>query len=158
MKRLIIMRHAHSPDGPIDHRRPLSDLGLAEASSTAQQLAQRGWSPQKVWASNATRTIQTCERVMDVFPSLLSGCTFDRALYNATAKGLIAPIDALPPTLHTILLIGHNPSVSRAVSWLVGLNDHHMQPAEAALLQRADDTWTGAAGAWQLVALLKPQP
>jgi phosphohistidine phosphatase len=160
MKRLIIMRHASSPDGPIDHRRPLSDVGRAEALSTATQLAARGgWTPQRVWSSNATRTIQTCEGLMDVFPALLSACTFDRALYNTTAKGMLAPLDAMPPGLQVALLVGHNPSVSRAVSWLSGLNDHQMQPAEAALLQSVvAESWPNAAGSWQLVALLKPQP
>jgi phosphohistidine phosphatase len=157
MKRLIIMRHATTPDGSPDHTRPLSAHGQAEALSVARQLAALAWIPQKIWCSDATRTTQTCQQLLSVFPALASSTAFERALYNASPQTFLGPL-SFPTTapLHTLLLLGHNPAVTYAAAALSAQPALAMSPAFAALLQRDDDTWTPDAGAWQLVAVLKP--
>ena len=84
MKRLIIMRHATTPDGSPDHARPLSAHGQAEALSVARQLASLAWVPQKIWCSDATRTTQTCQQLLSVFPALAASTSSGRASYTFT--------------------------------------------------------------------------
>ena len=44
--------------------------------------------------------------------------TFDRGLYEADSGALLARMRGLPPTLATVLVIGHNPAIERLAAHL----------------------------------------
>ena len=59
--RLYLVHHADAVGPGIDTRRPLSDLGHAQAARLAERAAQAGCAPAAIWHSGKLRARQTAE-------------------------------------------------------------------------------------------------
>jgi len=66
-RRLILLRHADSEQatGVRDHDRPISHQGRREAASIGGRLADLGWLPDLIIASNSVRTKQTLDAMAE---------------------------------------------------------------------------------------------
>lgn len=107
--RLILMRHAKSDwDDPAlsDHARPLNKRGRKSAKAIGDWLRDKGYLPDLVLSSDATRTMETCEGL-----ALDTETRFLRDLYHASA---IAMMEALRKggSANTLLMVGHNPGIA----------------------------------------------
>ena len=71
--------------------------------------------PVWVFASPASRTLQTAELISGYFNSEL---IIDTNLYLATADTLIDHIRSIPEEIYNIAIVAHNPGVSGLVSYL----------------------------------------
>lgn len=157
-RRLIVLRHAKSSwdsDVPSDHARPIDDRGVLDAAQVARDLNARGWVPQKVVSSDATRTRQTWETMSTVL-----GCDdaiFTELLYHAGPEAVRRALREIPGELHTLLIVGHNPGWEEVVSWLTGVRVH-LTTCNAALLRSTAADWDSAMerGAWHFEELLRP--
>jgi phosphohistidine phosphatase len=105
------MRHAKaaSPDRTDDVDRPLTARGHADAAAAGPWLRQRGYRPDLVLCSPATRARQTW---------LALGLTsadvrFERSLYGATALDLLDRLTEVDDEVRVVLLVGHNPALSQ---------------------------------------------
>ena len=72
--------------------------------------------PMWVFASPASRTLQTAELISGYFNSEL---IIDTNLYLATADTLIDRIRSTPEDIYDVAIVAHNPGVSGLVSYLV---------------------------------------
>lgn len=109
-RRLIIMRHAKAEghgEKP-DFDRELIARGVQDASRVAAQLCAQRLMPDRVLVSTSRRTRDT---LCAVLPVLAFDCVIELrdALYEADAPDLRDAVRTAGG--HTILLIGHNPSV-----------------------------------------------
>lgn len=153
--RLILMRHGTAaPSSETgDHGRALTSSGVAEAGRVASQLRRREWWPEWVASSDARRTRETCRGLaLD-----LEGVLFKQELYLAGRAVFTQLLEASIP-IGTALLVGHNPGISSAASWLSGVR-LQMSPANAALLEADAASWEVALGmseGWRLVSFLRP--
>ncbi|NUR69747.1 MAG: histidine phosphatase family protein [Hamadaea sp.] len=115
---LVLLRHAKAdrPTGIADTDRPLTDRGHADAAAAGAWLLASGHVPDLVLCSPARRTRQTWHSVVIALGGAGSPkVQYERELYDgevADALDLIATA-AKEPGNHTILLIGHNPTVSQ---------------------------------------------
>ena len=75
--------------------------------------------PMWVFASPASRTLQTAELISGYFNSEL---IIDNNLYLATADTLIDRIRSTPEDITNVAIIAHNPGVSGLVSYLVKIS------------------------------------
>jgi phosphohistidine phosphatase len=111
------MRHADASfDAPADFDRPLSEKGLLQAASAAAQLASL-YSPQQSLVSSSRRTQMTADIVeeqLSVPPPRQS----DMRLYNASLGALLELVGEVDDSCSELLLIAHNPAVSRLVEHL----------------------------------------
>lgn len=161
MRRLILMRHAKSDWNQAvgDHARPLNARGRREAPFIAQHLKRIGWLPEAVLISDATRTCETWDcmwgaqsaaHLSTVEPQETS------TLYLASAHTILEVASGLPATASCALVLGHNPGMSSAASYLastlIGL-----KTATAALLTHDGDDWavTTDARGWKLVDVVR---
>ena len=156
MRRLILMRHAKSDwDHAVsDHARPLNPRGQREAPCMAQHLDRVGWLPEAALLSDATRTCETWAYMWGESPAVEPHKT--NALYLASAQTILSVASTLPPDARCGLLLGHNPGMSSAASYLAGrLID--LKTATAALLVHEGDDWgaTQDARGWQLVDVVR---
>jgi len=114
MRRLILFRHAKSAwgdPGLADHDRPLSDRGRLAASLMGAYLADQGLRPDRVLVSSSVRTIETwrlARRAFDAEPDI----EVAEALYHADPASMLAVVQALPETVETAMVIGHNPGLA----------------------------------------------
>ncbi len=121
MRTLAIMRHAKSSwDDPSldDHDRPLGARGRADAPRVATHLAARGLAPEVVLCSSARRTRETLELVEPVTAGAEQ--RVEEQLYGATGAALLERVRALPESVTTALVIGHNPACQDLVVALAG--------------------------------------
>ncbi|MCB1553801.1 MAG: histidine phosphatase family protein [Xanthomonadales bacterium] len=135
--RITLLRHAHALPAAIgqdDLVRSLSPEGEAEADSAAQWLAGHA-APARVLCSPATRTRQTCARVLDRLGFVDQ--REEMAIYEATPGQLIDLIERHRDAGH-LMMIGHNPGFESLVALLAtGQSGDHrgMPPAGIAVLE-----------------------
>ena len=111
------MRHAKSdyPNGVADHDRPLASRGIREAGLAGDWLRAHVPAVDQVLCSSATRTRQTLERTGVAAP-----VAYSERLYGATPGTLIAEINQVTDEIATLLVIGHEPTMSQVA---LGLAD-----------------------------------
>lgn len=117
---LILMRHAkQSALAARDHERPLTDEGREAAHRVGLALVRDGAAPDHALSSTALRCRQTWESVSASFDAT-PPASFEPALYNATAAGLLDGIASVDERVDTLLLLAHNPGISVLAIELAG--------------------------------------
>lgn len=128
--RLSVIRHAKSSwkhPQLEDHERPLNERGRRDAPRMAARLHARGFRPDLMLTSSATRARITAEIIAEAC-GLASRLRTSRDLYHASPETLLAIIRAAGggtdggPADH-LALVGHNPGCTELVAWLVGSED-----------------------------------
>ena len=103
---VFLVHHADAVAGTIDHMRPLSTQGLAQAELVAKALAERGAKPAVIWHSGKLRARQTadaCWRAVNPFAAF----TAVRGLQPEDDPDTIAT--ALAAEERDVLLASHMP-------------------------------------------------
>jgi phosphohistidine phosphatase len=158
-RRIILMRHAKSSwksNAPNDHARPLNKRGRRDAPRVGAYLAELGWTPDWIVSSDSTRTIETLERMREAL-RYEGDVLLTRRLYHAGIREIRSVLSALEPSVHTVLLLGHNPGWEDALEALTG-EDHLLKTANAALMSCDDGNWADAIemdGCWALRELVR---
>ena len=122
MKTLYMLRHAKSSwaDGSLpDHDRPLNERGRAAAPRVGAHMQASGYLPDLVLCSTATRTRQTLDAVLselEVEPAI----EFQEDLYLAGPSEMLDLVAAVPDTVESVLLVGHNPGTGILAGALSG--------------------------------------
>lgn len=119
MKRtLLLMRHAQAEPGfgIDDIDRPLTDQGQAQAKVVGRLLAQHGCRIDHVVCSTALRTRQTLDGVLSTLgaespPEI----DYNEAAYNAASDTLLELVQYADADIETMMVVGHNPSISQLV-------------------------------------------
>lgn len=106
---LLLMRHAKSdyPEGVADHDRPLAPRGIREAGLAGDWLRASAPAVDAVLCSTATRARQTLANTGIDAPA-----RFSERLYGATPGSMITEINATGDDVATLLVIGHEPTMS----------------------------------------------
>jgi phosphohistidine phosphatase len=122
MKTLLILRHAKSSheDGSLkDIDRPLNERGIGDAKLMGGVIRKRKIQPDLIVASPAERVRQTADLALKA-ARLNVELTFDKRIYEASARGLLKVLSDLNDTSNTVLLIGHNPGLEDLLERLTG--------------------------------------
>ena len=111
------MRHAKSdyPNGVSDHERPLAPRGIREAGLAGEWLRDNVPPIEHVLCSSATRTRQTLDRTGVAAP-----VSYSERLYGATAGTMLDEINQVADDVGTLLVVGHEPTVSQVALGLAG--------------------------------------
>jgi phosphohistidine phosphatase len=134
VRRLVLLRHAKSawPSGVPDHDRPLAGKGRRNAKATGGWFAAEGRRPDLVLCSDALRARHTWEiaaAVLDPAPA----CRLEPTLYGAAPDELIELARAAPADVATLVLVGHEPTMSQTADLLAG------RGSDAVALRRLHD-------------------
>jgi len=114
-RRLVLLRHAKAdtPPGVADEDRPLSPRGHADAHAAGAWLGKHVV-PQLVLCSPSKRTRQTWHGVAAELPDNPEPAVrYERRLYHGDVDDLLAAVREVEDAVTSLLLIGHNPSISR---------------------------------------------
>jgi phosphohistidine phosphatase len=119
-RRLILLRHAKSawPD-VADHERPLAGRGRRAAPAIGRWLRESGSVPDLVLCSTALRARQTwqlAEEELGAHPP----STFEHRIYGASAAELIDLARQTPSRVRTLMIVGHEPTMSDLTLELAG--------------------------------------
>lgn len=117
MRTLVLMRHAKSdyPPGVGDHDRPLAERGIREGALAGDWLRANVPAIDAVLCSSATRTRQTLGRT-----ALDAPASFLDRLYDASPGAVIDEINKVDDAVSTLLVVGHEPTMSHLALGLAG--------------------------------------
>ncbi|TGE21684.1 histidine phosphatase family protein [Hymenobacter aquaticus] len=115
MKTLYLMRHAKSSwsfDDLSDQERPLNDRGRTDAPRMGQALAKRGIHLDLLVSSPAVRAMSTAALVAKAVEYPHQQIQVIEAIYRAEVPGLAEIVRQLPNGADSVLLVGHNPTIT----------------------------------------------
>jgi phosphohistidine phosphatase len=131
-RRLVLMRHAKAEhESSTDESRRLSKRGRRDARAAGVLLTEHGDVPALVLVSTSQRTRDTWDAVLDGMRSAADGLQeseawFDRSLYDSGPPAVVELLCAVETTVPSVLVIGHNPTISVVAS---ALSDGQADPA-----------------------------
>ena len=114
---LVLLRHAKSayPTGVPDHDRPLAERGVREAALAGDWLRANLPAIDAVLCSTATRARETLAR-----SGIDAPVRYAEQLYGATPGTVIEQINRVPDDINTLLVVGHEPTISEVAIVLAG--------------------------------------
>lgn len=116
-KTFSLMRHGEAEDASPDYTRKLTWKGEEQVFSVAEQLQQNHITFDIILASSAARTTHTATIIHEYFeqaPQLL----ISPHLYNFSFVTCQEVLELLHPDIRSILVVGHNPGISRVSNQL----------------------------------------
>ena len=125
MKKLYIVRHTQKTEELIqqdDYDKELSQEGINTAKSIAENFAKKNLPIDLIVASPAKRTKMTAE----IFANALNynkSIMFNEVLYLAFVNELFETINYTFDTVDSMVLVGHNPSLTSLALILVGFKE-----------------------------------
>jgi phosphohistidine phosphatase len=113
LRRLYLLRHAKSSwdePGLADHDRPLAPRGRRAVELLAAHVTSEGIAPQLVLCSSARRARETLDGIA---PALGDGAEvqIEDDLYPASDSDLVERLRAIPDSVQSVMLVGHNPAI-----------------------------------------------
>jgi phosphohistidine phosphatase len=114
---LLLMRHAKSayPPGVADHDRPLAPRGVREAGLAGDWLRANVSTVDQVLCSTATRARETLAR-----SGIEAPVRYAERLYDAAPGTVIEEINKVTDEVATLLVVGHEPTISAVALTLAG--------------------------------------
>lgn len=143
MKTLLLARHAKSSwdDGQVDDiNRPLNERGEKDAPLMADHLRQSNFCVDQIVSSDAHRAYSTAEIYA---ASLKVQLQHDHGLYMASSDDIVKKARQLNDQFSSVMLVGHNPSMTEAVNTLcadTGIED--MPTCSVAIIEFDVDRWS----------------
>lgn len=125
MKKLYVIRHAQKEDekvGQYDYDRELSHDGIEDAKAMAKSLVSKNITADLIVSSPANRTKATAEIFAEEL-NYTKSIMYNEVLYMAFVNELIETITYTFDTVDTMLLIGHNPSLTALAITLVDFKE-----------------------------------
>jgi phosphohistidine phosphatase len=126
MRRLILFRHAEAIHSSRyrDHDRPLTEAGCKTAVHAGARLADAELPIDLALVSDAQRTRETWGRASAVLKEAPE-TRFDRKIYEAERHDLMDLVRALPNSVETLVLVGHNPALAEFATHFAGRGEPH---------------------------------
>lgn len=167
VRRLVLLRHAkaESPASLSDELRPLALRGRRQCADVAQALRGADLVPDAVVVSSALRTRQTWDLVRTGLGELATTrVEVTERLYLADVGELLEVVRAVDADVTTLLVVGHEPTVSATAARLAGEGDpeHLAQvrtglPTAASAVLETSVSWSQLGpGAARLLDVVRP--
>lgn len=114
---LVLLRHAKSayPNGVADRDRPLAERGVRQAALAGDWLRANLPAIDAVLCSTATRARETLAR-----SGIDAPVRYVERLYGATPGTVIEQINQVSDDVSTLLVVGHEPTISEVAIVLAG--------------------------------------
>ena len=113
MKTVFFVRHAKSSwadPGLRDIERPLNKRGLRDAPFMGKLLKGKGVKPDRLISSPAKRAFTTAVFFANALGLDATQIDQNHGIYEAYSSSVLDIIRALPDTLNTVMVFGHNPT------------------------------------------------
>ncbi|MFN0204384.1 MAG: SixA phosphatase family protein [Bacteroidia bacterium] len=143
MKTLILCRHAKAdyPADTLDFDRPLKERGKKDATQLGKLLESQGFMPDLIVSSPANRALTTAKIVAKEI-GYTQEIVENPKIYSASVGELVDIIQALPKTAETVMIFGHNDTMSETVRFLLQMQSFFEMPTCAmACLENSFSDW-----------------
>lgn len=117
----MLLRHAKAEQGwdMPDALRALTSVGRSQSEWVGRSLLEAGLVPELALVSAAVRTQETWQHLADALDPLPERDLRD-ALYSAGPGTVLEIVRAVDERVRTVLVVGHEPTISRSAALLAG--------------------------------------
>lgn len=125
MRRLLLLRHAKTEaaePGQQDRARVLVERGRKDAARIGAYMATHALIPDRVVLSPAARTQETWKHMAGAMRPAPGAKTLDQ-IYDATSHDILAAVIDTPAAVHSLLIVGHNPTLQEVALMLIASGD-----------------------------------
>ncbi|MFA6401014.1 MAG: histidine phosphatase family protein [Salinivirgaceae bacterium] len=144
MKKLILMRHSNAEnDSPTipDIERNITEKGIQLIKTQALKLQKKSLFPDRIITSPAKRAFNTAALLAKQL-NIHSNITIESFLYDDyTTQEFLNYLRKMPDSLDTVLIVGHNPTISRIASLLTNTHSFSFSPASIAVISISVEQW-----------------
>jgi phosphohistidine phosphatase len=121
MRRLLLFRHAEAvhSDKYSDRERPLTAAGREKATKVGAFLAETHQRIDIALVSDSVRTRETWDLARAAWGATPEA-RFDRKLYHAERRDLLAMVRDLPDSLESAMILAHNPAIAEFAAHFAG--------------------------------------
>jgi phosphohistidine phosphatase len=152
---LVLLRHAkaETPTDDPDFDRRLTERGVTDADAAGAWLSDERIRPDLVLCSPAARTRQTWQGVSIAIAQAQQGggspeVRYDKGLYLGGRTEVFDLLRTVPDAVRTVLLVGHNPTMSEVSALLIPDEEYDGMEVElktaALAVHRFEGSWSGA--------------
>ncbi len=143
MKTLYLLRHGQAEPKQIepDDTRNLTLTGQKESLLTAEKLLKEGLRPDIILSSHANRAHQTAQIVAETLAYPVKNILIERDIYYTDERSLLDLITGYEDKYASLMIAGHNPSISYLAKILSKNQSHDMPTAGVLVLQWQTTKW-----------------
>ncbi len=143
MKNLYLIRHgeAESKRTRPDIDRNLEDEGRKEVARTAHEMLKKDVKPKLILSSNAKRAMETATIFAEVIGYKPTDIALEPDIYYTDAKTLLQVLHRQEDKFDSILLAGHNPSISQLADVLSGNYNDPIPTGGLVAFESDSDSW-----------------
>ena len=144
MKTLYLVRHAKSDRGIADLEdidRPLNARGYINAHAMGKILKEKKYHPELIVSSPAVRAISTALIFARIFKHPLEKIKVEHGIYEADPDDCISTIRQLDNTHKSVMLFGHNPTLTFVVNKLTEFNIEHLPTTAVVCIDFTAGNW-----------------
>ncbi len=131
-----------------DVDKPLTDAGIHQLDFVRSFIKENAIFPDLVLCSSSARTRQTLEWIQEALGSTIK-VEYIEDLYGTNVDGLIEKITSVDDSYQTLMIIGHNPSISdsmqrlatRALNFKEVLINLPAQPSQLVMFDSESEKW-----------------
>jgi phosphohistidine phosphatase len=118
---LYITRHAKAEDRAMfmaDHDRDLLPDGIIAAARMGRYLREQAILPDSIISSTANRARDTAKVMAEQLGFSVEQIQFRENLFDGGMQAYLAAVNAIPDTVQSAMIVGHNPDVSYFAEFL----------------------------------------
>ena len=143
-KKLYLLRHAQSADkqhGQVDKERELTAQGRLDATKIGRAIKKLNINFDLVISSTASRAKSTTLLVAAAIQFDTKAIEWSEEIYETAVQNLIMIVGGIDNTLDSVLLVGHNPTISYCAAYLSGTDRGDLAPGCMAILHFSSTDW-----------------
>ena len=143
-RQLVLVRHTKSSWkelGLTDFDRPLKKDRKEDAIKMGKYLSSLKLKPDAIISSPALRTRQTAELLCQNLRFQPTELIFDKRIYESTAEEVLQVIRETDESVQTLVVVGHNPSLTYLVNMLVPNSIEELPTTGVAWLEIECHNW-----------------
>jgi phosphohistidine phosphatase len=143
MKKLYLIRHGQAESKRVhpDIDRNLDDEGRDEVARTAHEMVKKNIKPSLIISSYANRALQTATIVAETIGYKPADIALESDIYYTDVQTLFEILHRQEDKYESILLAGHNPSISQLAGILSGEYNDLMPTGGLVAFETDSDTW-----------------
>lgn len=136
-RNLFIVRHAqphHSQQYNHDKERELKPEGHHQTSQLGKFLNESNYNIDLMIASDAVRASTTATLIAEKINFPISQIALNEKIYTGDLNDLLTILKDVPDSIHNLMLVGHNPTISELYNYLCGVQHLSMSTCELNLI------------------------
>lgn len=159
MKYITLLRHGKaSADSGRDFNRVLTEEGIKDSELMGNFIKNELPSVDTIFCSSAVRAAQTAEIIAGQLDFKTSKINATDDLYDCNVSVYFDIMAELPPTMHHVLFVGHNPEVTSFLDTILNAEGEDLEPCELAHVTVDTFKWEDVdLGSGELIDNIKPE-